>query len=94
MQTPTLAVVVQREEEINAFVPRTYWEVHATFECANGTYEAKWFDADFKKDPADEEAKAERRWTLDEAERIVRRCTGRPGQVTEVKKRTRPFSST
>ena len=89
VQTPTLAVVVQREEEINAFVPRTYWEVHATFECANGTYEAKWFDADFKKDPADEEAKAERRWTLDEAERIVRRCTGRPGQVTEVKKRTR-----
>ena len=31
VQTPTLAVVVQREEEINAFVPRTYWEVHATF---------------------------------------------------------------
>ena len=53
VQTPTLAVVVQREEEINAFVPRTYWEVHATFECANGTYEAKWFDADFKKNSAD-----------------------------------------
>ena len=29
VQTPTLAVVVDREKEIRAFVPEDYWEVHA-----------------------------------------------------------------
>jgi DNA topoisomerase-3 len=31
VQTPTLAIVAQREEEIKAFVPEPYWLVDATF---------------------------------------------------------------
>ena len=31
VQTPTLAVVVEREEQIRKFVRRDYWEIHATF---------------------------------------------------------------
>jgi DNA topoisomerase-3 len=31
VQTPTLAILVEREEKIRAFVPRDYWEVHARF---------------------------------------------------------------
>ena len=30
VQTPTLAIVVEREEQIRKFVSRAYWEVHAT----------------------------------------------------------------
>src|SRR5215510_7172426 len=36
VQTPTLAIVVEREERIQQFVPRDYWEVHATFAARAG----------------------------------------------------------
>ncbi|HEV7914736.1 MAG TPA: DNA topoisomerase, partial [Albitalea sp.] len=44
VQTPTLAVVVEREEQIRKFVSRNYWEIHATFLAEAGEYQAKWFD--------------------------------------------------
>jgi DNA topoisomerase-3 len=31
VQTPTLAILVEREDKIRAFTPRAYWEVHARF---------------------------------------------------------------
>ena len=36
VQTPTLSIVVEREEKIKRFVPRDYWEVRAEFVCAGG----------------------------------------------------------
>ena len=60
VQTPTLSIVVQREEKIKNFVSRDYWEVHAEFVCAQGVYEGRWLDAAFKKDEADPEKRAER----------------------------------
>ncbi|MCX5745789.1 MAG: DNA topoisomerase [Proteobacteria bacterium] len=44
VQTPTLAMLVNREHEIRAFWPRAYWEVHGTFTTAAGTFVAKWRD--------------------------------------------------
>jgi DNA topoisomerase-3 len=45
VQTPTLAILVEREREIRAFVPEIYWELWATFETDEGdTYRGKWFD--------------------------------------------------
>ena len=38
VQTPTLAILVEREEKIRAFVPRNYWEVLGTFRAAAGEY--------------------------------------------------------
>lgn len=32
VQSPTLALIVEREREIRAFVPQTYWEIEATLE--------------------------------------------------------------
>lgn len=49
VQTPTLAIVVAREEEITHFKPQNYWEVHATFGAQAGDYDSVWVDADFKK---------------------------------------------
>lgn len=40
VQTPTLAILVQRQKEINEFVPKTYWEVNAIFDG----YKAIWTD--------------------------------------------------
>src|SRR3546814_19421322 len=44
VQTPTLAIVNEREERIRKFVSRDYWEVHATFVAAAGFYTGRWFD--------------------------------------------------
>lgn len=46
VQTPTLAMLVHREEEIRAFVPRDYWEVRGDFATADGgKLQALWRDA-------------------------------------------------
>ncbi|MDB5876812.1 MAG: topoisomerase, partial [Variovorax sp.] len=51
VQTPTLSVVVEREEKIRKFVSRDYWEIHGAFQAEAGQYPGKWFDAGFKKPP-------------------------------------------
>ena len=38
VQTPTLAILTEREERIRAFVPRDYWEVLGTFRASGGEY--------------------------------------------------------
>ncbi|HEY8605733.1 MAG TPA: DNA topoisomerase III [Noviherbaspirillum sp.] len=86
VQTPTLSIVVEREEKIKNFVPRDYWEVRAEFVCAAGVYEGRWLDTKFKKDEADPEKRAERLWSKAAAESIVAACRGRQGNVTEESK--------
>ena len=44
VQTPTLAIVVEREEQIRKFVSRDYWEIHGAFQAEAGQYPGKWFD--------------------------------------------------
>ncbi|MEZ5652673.1 MAG: DNA topoisomerase III [Burkholderiaceae bacterium] len=83
VQTPTLTIVVEREEKIKRFVPRPYFEVRAEFGVAAGQYEGRWFDAEFKKDPDDAEKRPERLWDRARAEAIVAACQGGSGSVTE-----------
>lgn len=90
VQTPTLSIVVEREKQIRDFVPRNYWEVHATFKCDKGTYEGRWLDTAFKKDASDPEKRAERLWSREAADRIVAACMGKQGIVTE---ESRPATS-
>jgi DNA topoisomerase-3 len=85
VQTPTLAVLVEREERIRNFVPRDYWEVEADFKAVAGNYRGRWFDEKFAKSD-DEHAKAERLWEAARAEDIRRRCLGKPGIVEEESK--------
>ena len=87
VQTPTLAILVEREEKIRAFKPRTYFEVLGTFGVKAGEYPGRWFDEKFKKSE-DDTLKAERLWTREEAEAIRAKCEGKPGIVTEEKKAT------
>jgi DNA topoisomerase-3 len=88
VQTPTLAILVEREEKIKAFVPKTYFEVHAEFSVAAGTYAGRWFDEGFKKNEGEEIAKPERLWDLERAETIRTKCLGKPGIIEETKKST------
>ena len=86
VQTPTLSIVVEREEKIRHFVPRDYWEVRAEFVCAGGFYEGRWYDPKFKRDELDPEKRDSRLWSLPAAETIVAACRGQLGTVTEESK--------
>ena len=86
VQTPTLAILAQREAEIRAFVPTPYFEVHANFGVQAGEYLGKWIDENWKKDENAPLSKPERIWDQQTAEAIVARCTGKTGKVTEEKK--------
>ncbi len=87
VQTPTLAILAEREEKIRAFVPRAYFEVFGDFEIAAGQYRGRWFDEKFDgKKTADEQAKAERIWDKARADGIVAKCAGKPGIIEEEKK--------
>ena len=88
VQTPTLSVVVEREEQIRKFISRDYWEIHATFAAQAGEYAAKWFDPKHKKDADDGEKKADRVWSQREAQAIADATRGQSATVTEESKPT------
>ncbi|MCB1988415.1 MAG: DNA topoisomerase III, partial [Burkholderiaceae bacterium] len=97
VQTPTLSLVVEREEKIRKFVSRDYWEIHATFGAQAGEYPAKWFDPKWKKGSTgegpgatgpDAEAKADRVWSAAEAQAIANAVRGKQATVTEESKPT------
>ncbi len=92
VQTPTLAILVEREERIRKFVPRNYWEVIATFEAAGGNYDGRWFDEAFARSETDDQLRAERVWDKAKAEDIRTKCLGQPGVVTEEIKPTTSLS--
>jgi len=98
VQTPTLSVVVEREEKIRKFVSRDYWEIHASFQAQAGLYSAKWFDPKWKKaaanlaagnvDDTDPELRADRLWTQAEARAIADAVRGKRATVSEESKPT------
>jgi DNA topoisomerase-3 len=77
VQTPTLAIIARREEEIKAFVPEPYWLVDAAFEADGKRTYAGRFHAGAKPRIA----------TAAEADAIVADCEGRPGTITKLDKK-------
>jgi DNA topoisomerase III len=81
VQTPTLAIIARREEEIRAFKPEPYWLVDARFEPSgdgaraySGRYHA---------------GAKPRIKTRQEAEAIVAAVQGREGEITKLEKQTK-----
>ena len=90
VQTPTLAVLVEREQRIRSFVPHDYWEVHATFAGKGGEYKGRWFDESFDRGSKTDNAelRSERLWEAKKAEALRDKCDGQPGVVEEESKPT------
>ncbi len=86
VQTPTLSIVVEREEKIKRFVSRDYWEVQAEFVAAAGMYPGRWFDPKFKRTGEDPDQRDSRLWGKPAADSIVAACRGKLGAVTEESK--------
>ena len=78
VQTPTLAMIVARQAEIDAFVPEEYWEVFVDLFSATDpdqTFTSKWFEQD---------TKADRLQTKELAAEIVKKIKGKEGLVKSV----------
>jgi DNA topoisomerase-3 len=88
VQTPTLAMLVDKEIEVLAHVPRPFWRVTARFDHAGQRYEATWFDPAFQADD-DSERKDDRIFDEARATVIVAAATGRPGLAEESRKPSR-----
>jgi DNA topoisomerase III len=97
VQTPTLAILAEREITIRDFKPRTYFEVFGDFDVRGGegsppsrearSYRGRWFDENFKKNGG-EDARPERIWEQQRAEAIAVKCAGKTGTIEEEKKPT------
>jgi DNA topoisomerase-3 len=81
VQTPTLALMVNRELEILNFVPRDFWTLWAQFQAGAGSYKGKWFrkEEGRERDRFDTEA---------EAAALAEALRGQPGKVASVAART------
>ena len=88
VQTPTLSVVVEREEQIRKFISRDYWEIHANFQVSAGEYAGKWINPKHQKDENDAEKKADRVWSQAEAQAIADAARGQSATVSEESKPT------
>jgi DNA topoisomerase-3 len=100
VQTPTLAILAQREEEIRAFEPEPYWVVDAVFDPtaapANRTYEGRYhagaagLPGRRSASPDGEQAsRGARVKSAQEADQIVGACRGRTGEITKLEKSER-----
>jgi DNA topoisomerase III len=81
VQTPTLAILARREEEIRAFKPEPYWLVDASFDTVNDgprRYQGRFYAG------ANPRLK-----TADEARAIVAACEGQTGTITKLEKSER-----
>lgn len=73
VQTPTLAMIVQREEEIRKFVPKDYWTIEAKL---NG-FSARWQDKTNGQTHIFDKSKADA---------LLKKLAGQPAKVVDVRK--------
>jgi DNA topoisomerase-3 len=85
VQTPTLALLVERELEVLAHVPVAYWRVVASFAHAGNTYTGTWFDPSFAEGEGDDR-RDDRIFDEARAHAIVAAAAGQPGAASETRK--------
>ncbi len=90
VQTPTLAIVVDRELEILAHVPKPYWQLQARFQAADHEYVGTWFDAAWSAPEGDErELRDDRIFENARANALVERTQGQAAIAAETRKPSR-----
>ena len=88
VQTPTLAILVEREEKIRTFVPRDYWELIGTFRARSRRIHGPLVRREIQEARPTTTARDCRPRPSDSgtrrtAQTIARACIGKPGIVTE-----------
>jgi DNA topoisomerase-3 len=80
VQTPTLALIVKRELEIEQFVSEPFWEVFGEFFINGKKYKGKW------ETDGDSRIK-----TADMAAKIAQFCNGKPAEINDVKREKKEY---
>jgi DNA topoisomerase-3 len=88
VQTPTLALLVDREAEVLAHVPRPYWRISGRFEREGAAWTGTWFDPAFAAED-DDERRDDRIFDEARAREIARATEGREGAARETRKPSR-----
>jgi DNA topoisomerase-3 len=93
VQTPTLSIVVEREEKIRKHVARDYWEVRATFAAQAGRIRGQVVRPGVEEEQVRgrgpgrpgprRRTRADRLWTAADAQAIAKACRGEPASVSE-----------
>ena len=92
VQTPVLGLVVRRDQDIENFVSKPFYEVLALLEVSakpgqpTETFRAKWQPSEACQPYQDEEGRVLSKALADN---VVRRISGQPAEVTSVKKQPR-----
>ncbi len=90
VQTPTLAMLVDREIEVLEHVPVDFWRIKGRFEHHGEVYAAAWFDPSFKDQVTsteeEEEGRDDRIFDEARAKAIVARLAGKPAFASETRK--------
>ena len=79
MQTPTLALVVRRDRDIESFKPVPFYAVMAEFEAGAWRYRAAWQVPEALADPEG------RCLAREAADQVAAKVAGQPGEVIEAK---------
>ncbi len=87
VQTPTLAIVVDRELEVLAHVPKPYWQLQAKFTADGAEYLGTWFDPNFTAPEGEErEQRDDRIFESERANRLLEKVTGKAASASETRK--------
>jgi DNA topoisomerase III len=90
VQTPTLAIVVDRELEVLAHIPKPYWQLQGKFLSGDVEYLGTWFDPSFSAPEGEErELRDDRIFDSERANRILESVTGKAGTARETRKPSR-----
>lgn len=92
VQTPTLSLLVKREDVRIKFESTPYHVLEGTFSFDNASYTGKWIDIAFKKDSTNSYLRADRIWDEKTAVEILQKCTGKPATIKETSKESRQSS--
>ncbi|MEY3942423.1 MAG: topoisomerase family protein, partial [Pseudomonadota bacterium] len=90
VQTPSLSILVDREDLIRRFQAKTYFEITASFDTGSEQYVGKWFDPSFSKSDDNADARADRLWERKKAEAVMACLSS--GMSAKVSEETKPSS--
>lgn len=90
VQTPTLAIVVDRELEVLAHVPRPYWQLQGKFLAGELEYLGTWFDPSFTAPEGEErEQRDDRIFEGERANQLLELVSGKSAAASETRKPSR-----
>jgi len=84
VQTPTLALIVEREWEIEQFVAETFFDIKANFSSLQGEYSGRWFEV---QDQEEKDEESKRLTDRQKAEEIIAKTNGQQGKIIHVQQK-------